>query len=86
MMSVSSPLTFSMVCWCSTRASEPIWSRSARGLLEAQLAGGLLHPAFDLTHHFLGLAIQEAHGALHVALVLGRLDGADAGSAEQRPI
>ncbi|CFW34689.1 Uncharacterised protein [Bordetella pertussis] len=26
--SVSSPPTFSMVCWCSTLDSEPIWSRS----------------------------------------------------------
>ena len=40
-----------------------------RGLFEAQFDRGLLHARLDLAHHVLRLAVEKAHGALHIGRV-----------------
>gem|GEM_PF-4150739 len=85
MMSVSSPLTFSMVCWCNTRASEPIWSRSEaasskRSSVEACSMRASISPMTSLASPFRKRTARwtsRPYSAASIAPTQG---------AEQRPI
>ena len=83
MMSVSSPLVLSMVCWCSTRASEPIWSRSAASSKRSSLAACCMRDSISPMTS-LASPFRKRTARCTSRVILGA-DHATQG-AEQRPI